>query len=582
MTTTTNHQPPMRRGHRNPLDDIGTSLHAATDIARWRAGGWWPELTLGQFFLRATERFADHTALVGITASERADAQLRAAARPRRYRYRDVYHLASAVARSLEHHEVAPGDTVLLHLPNTVDYVVGFAGTVLHGAVPVCALHTCREGILARLGAHAGARYILSAAEHTPLDPATLHRHCQELGVPPLQVITIDVADDGPGAHPSDTATAAAVTPAAAQSAAVGVVQLSGGTTGLSKLIPRTHAGYIYASSRQAELAGLTEASALLVVLPAAHNFPMTSPGIIGAWSVGAAVVMCPDPSPATAFPLITEQHVTHLSLVPPLAQAWLDAAARRTADFSSLRVVGIGGARLAPAVAEKIEPVFGGRLQQIYGMAEGLANFTRLDDPAAVRVGTQGRPICPGDDIRIVSESGDAVPPGEEGELHTRGPYTITRYLGDSLRERAAFTADGYYRTGDLVRLTADGNLQVTGRLSDSINRAGETLSAAAIEDEVLAHPHVRDAVAVGIPDDTLGEALVVAVVVRDIAQSAPDLRSFLRHQGLPDYMLPDFVVTVDSLPATGVGKNSRQHLQQHLAAQIQGAIDERPPHNR
>ena len=562
-STGTQHKSPAAT---QPVAALGTSLHASADIEAWRAAGWWGEQNLASFLDAACRRHGTATALVGITAKQRTDPRTRSSATPRVFSYSELGALSRRGARVLTASGVNSGDTVLLHLPNTCDFVIGLAAILRCGAIPVCALHSHREPALARMAAASGAHWVLSAPEHKPLDLEALVRHSIELDHPAPQVLELDPDTLSTSPETEDEYPLPDTDPATP-----GIVQLSGGTTGASKLIPRTHADYIYTSTLQARIAGLDAGSSLLVALPAAHNFPLTSPGILGAWSVGATVVMCHDPSPVTAFRLIAEQQVTHLSLVPPLAQAWINAAQLRKPDTTSVRVIGIGGARLSEAVARQVEPVFGGTLQQIYGMAEGFANFTRLDDPAEVRFGTQGRPVSPGDEIRIVDTAGRPVPPGHTGELQTRGPYTITRYLGTSTRENSAFTPDGFYRTGDLVRQRPDGNLVVTGRAGDQINRAGETLSAGAIEDEVLTHPAVVDAVAVGIADERLGEALVVAVILRQPEENLPDLRTYLREQGLAAHMVPDAVVAVDTLPTTAVGKNSRNDLRTEIAEIVQ-----------
>lgn len=544
----------------HPAAQIGTSMHAHSEVEKWREQGYWVEDDLAGFAVRSWEQHAQHRALVGITASDLADPHRRAAATPREMSYAELAAAAGAGAADLAAAGVSPGEPVLLHLPNTIDFVIGLAAVIRLGALPVFALHSQREAVLSRLAAASGARFVLTAAEREPLSAELLERHCANHRCPVPAVLQLDpdtIEHSSPAVPPLPRA----------DSATIGAIQLSGGTTGSSKLIPRTHSGYIYTSQLQAQVSDLRPGDALLVALPASHNFPMTSPGILGAWAAGAGVVMCPDPSPATAFRLIGNHRVTHLSLVPPLAQAWIEAAERRSPDLSSVRVIGIGGARLAEPVARRVESVLGGTLQQVYGMAEGLANFTRLDDPEDVRCCTQGRPVSAGDEIRIVDSEGRVLPVGEEGELQTRGPYTITRYLGHSSREQAAFTDDGFYCTGDLVRLLPDGNLQVTGRTGDKINRAGETLSAQVIEDEVLAHPQVLDAMAVGVPDTHLGEALAVVITLRDPDTSSPDLRAFLRSQGVPPHMLPDDTVVAASLPVTAVGKNSRAAVREQLA---------------
>ncbi len=157
-------------------------------------------------------------------------------------------------------------------------------------------------------------------------------------------------------------------------------MQLSGGSTGLSKLIPRTHDDYIYSVRESARICGLTPASVYLAALPIAHNYPMSSPGFLGALYAGATVALSPSPSPDVAFPVIERERVTITGVVPPVAMIWLEAAAGTPSDLSSLEVLQVGGAKLATEVARRVKPTLGCTLQQVFGMAEGLVNYTRLD----------------------------------------------------------------------------------------------------------------------------------------------------------------------------------------------------------
>jgi 2,3-dihydroxybenzoate---[aryl-carrier protein] ligase len=347
----------------------------------------------------------------------------------------------------------------------------------------------------------------------------------------------------------------------------IAFLQLSGGTTGVAKLIPRTAADYLYSVRASAEICGLDASTRALIVLPAAHNFPMSSPGILGVLHSGGAVVLARDPSPRTAFRLIAEHGVTDAALVPPLAQAWISAAQRRRPDLATLRTVQVGGARLADSVAPAVRGVLGARLQQVFGMAEGLVDYTRDDDPDELVHSTQGRPISPDDELRIVDAEDREVPEGAEGRLLVRGPYTIRGYYRSPRADIDSFTADGFYRTGDLVRRLPSGHLIVTGRDSDLINRGGEKVSTEELEGFTLTHPAVLDAVAVGVPDPYLGERVVLVARTQPDAPQ-PDLIGHLRGVGLATYKVPDDIVFLDELPATHVGKNSRRELRRLLAA--------------
>ena len=203
--------------------------------------------------------------------------------------------------------------------------------------------------------------------------------------------------------------------------------------------------------------------------------------------------------------------------LVPPLALHWLDVKPHCNEDLSSLEVLLVGGSKFSAEAAKRIRPVFDCQLQQVFGMAEGLVNYTGLDDPDEIVIHTQGRPMSPYDEVKVVDEEDREVPIGETGHLLTRGPYTIQGYYKAPEHNAKAFTKDGFYRTGDIVRLTQDGYLIVEGRDKDQINRGGEKIAAEEVENHLLAHPAVHDAAIVAMPDYYMGEKSCAFVILRD-----------------------------------------------------------------
>lgn len=288
----------------------------------------------------------------------------------------------------------------------------------------------------------------------------------------------------------------------------------------------------------------------------------MSSPGTLGVLYAGGTVVLSPSPAPDVALALIARERVTITALVPPLALLWLDAAASSPHDRSTLRVLQVGGAKLAAEVARRVRPALGCQLQQVFGMAEGLVNYTRLDDAEERIVTTQGRPISPDDELRIVDDDDLEVRPGEVGHLLTRGPYTIRAYYNAPDANRTAFTADGFYRTGDIVRRTPDGDLEVHGRAHDHINRGGEKVSAEELEGHLLAHPGVHDAIVVAVSDPHLGERACAFVIPRQPPPTSVALKAWMRQRGIAAFKVPDRIEFVPAFPETGVGKVSRRQL--------------------
>ncbi|MGH4006818.1 MAG: (2,3-dihydroxybenzoyl)adenylate synthase [Pseudonocardiaceae bacterium] len=546
-----------------PTIPAAPTTSAAPDAraAHYRELGWWRPELLNELVLRHAERLADRIAVV---------------AGQRRVTYRDLAGSVRACAARLRGLGLQPEDRVVLQLPNGLDLLVLALGLMRARCVPVLVLPTFREHELGHLlatlrpvamaVAHHSYRFDHLAlvrklrADHDCLQwtivvdpvPGALDGDAGELDTQTLYQAAGPV---GPRAKPWDTA----------------LLMLSSGTTGQAKAIPRSHEALASVMRHSAAVSAFGEDTVFLAQLPATHSFTFAHPGILGTLAHGGRVVFGAGQDPRTAFGLIELEGVTHTALVPTVAEQWVRHRLSDPRDLSSLRVLQVGGARLGPEPATAVERGLGCRVQQVYGMSEGFLAFTRLDDPDDVVRHTQGRPIAPGDEVRIVDAAGRPVTPGATGELWTRGPSTIPGYLAPPEVNRAVFGDDGFYRTGDLVRMSESGNLIVVGRVKDVINRAGEKIAADDIEDALRAHPEVAAAAVVAMPHPDYGEAVCAVVVGRNAA--APSLRSvrtLLEQRGFARYKLPERVELVDTLPLTGVGKVDKVRLRRTVADRL------------
>ncbi|MCD9098511.1 (2,3-dihydroxybenzoyl)adenylate synthase [Luteimonas fraxinea] len=522
-------------------------------VARYRAAGHWRGETFPGFLRERAARFADSVAVVG------GDT---------RWTYAQLWSEAERIAAGLLASGLAPGDRVVVQLGNIPEFIAVVCALFRAQLVPVYALPAHRLAEVAHFARKSEASAYVCADRYETFDYRTLARELQA-EVPAVrqvfvvgdaaEFVSIDALDGPHGALPGDP-----------DPQSVAFLQISGGSTGLSKLIPRTHDDYIYSFRASNALCGIDADSVYMVTLPAAHNFPMSSPGFFGALYAAARVVLSPGPGPDVAFPQIARERVTCVGLVPPLALLWADAAGKTAHDLSSLQVLQVGGAKLVPEAARRVVAGLGCTLQQVFGMAEGLVNYTRLDDADDLVLTTQGRPISADDEVLVVDDHGAPVADGEIGHLLTRGPYTIRGYHNDDAANARSFTDDGFYRTGDMVQRLPSGHLIVQGRATDHINRAGEKISAEEIEDHLLAHPQVFDAAVVSIPDEFLGERSCAFVIPGDTKPRPAELKAWVRGRGLAAFKVPDQIVFVDAFGTTAVGKVSRRELRAQLRARF------------
>ncbi|MFF0504429.1 (2,3-dihydroxybenzoyl)adenylate synthase [Streptomyces rubiginosohelvolus] len=521
----------------------------AETAERYRESGLWAGHTLGDELRRWAAAYQDRTALVG---------------GPHRLSYGGLDAWVDRVVDGLRQRGIGSGDRVVVQLPNVTEFVVLSFALYRLGALPVHALPAHRSSEITHLCAHAEAVAYVVPDQLRGFDYRELARQvCDE--VPSLREVFV-VGEPGP--HTSfDVLSAPAhqeepVSPEAPDASDAALFLLSGGTTALPKLIPRTHDDYLYQVRAASEICAVDEACVYLAVLPLPFNFTWGCPGVLGVLAAGGTVVLAPGTGPEECFELIEREGVTLTSVVPTVAHLWLEGLEWVKRDLSSLRTLQIGSAKLHPEVARRIEPAFGCTLQQVFGMAEGLLCLTRsTDDPDTVLT-TQGGPISPHDELRVVDTEDRPVPPGATGELLTRGPYTLRGYYRAPDHNATAFDADGFYRTGDLVRLTEAGGVVVEGRVKDVIIRGGDKVSATEVERHVGAHERVQQAAVVAVPDPVLGERVCVCVIADGAPPALGELKAFLTRRGVADFKLPERLVLLDAFPLTGLGKVDKKKL--------------------
>ncbi|MFJ7997194.1 (2,3-dihydroxybenzoyl)adenylate synthase [Streptomyces sp. NPDC096310] len=539
---------------------------------RYRAEDLWRGETLVDMLAASARRHGGKTAL---------------AQGDRRLSYEELEDRSRRMAAGFRAQGIAPADRVVVQLPNVAEFVVVCFALFRLGAHPVFALPAHRASEIRHLCELSGAVGYVFPGVHRGFDhPALARRIRDEVGTlrklftlaeavetseTAEAVETSEAGTGGAGGIVPLSAVEAAVDPAAADASPaspapdpsdVAFFLLSGGTTALPKLIPRTHDDYGYMARAAVEAIGLTEDDTYLAVLPVEFNFTWGCPGVIGTLLAGGTVVLAEDPTPERCFPVIEREGVTITAVGPSVVQLWLEAAEWLKPDLTSLRTLQVGGSTFHPELAARVAPELGCRVQQVFGMAEGLITFTRDGDPDETVLTTQGRPISPADEIRIVDAEGQDVPAGTVGELLTRGPYTLRGYYRAPEHNAGAFTDDGFYHSGDLARLTPDGNLRIEGRIKDMINRGGDKVSAGEVEGHLLAHPAIARAAVVPVPDDYLGERVCAFVVPVGDPPSLPELKAALTERGLAGYKLPDRLEIVAELPLTGLGKTDKKIL--------------------
>jgi 2,3-dihydroxybenzoate-AMP ligase len=537
------------------------------DVAeRYRREGHWAGITIGQMFEASVRAHGSRTALV---------------AGKQRLTYTELDALVQRVAGHLLRLGFATYERVILQLPNVAEFVIVYFACQRIGVIPLTCLPAFRHAEVEYFASFIEATGYFVPAEFRGFDYVAMAREIQRKTPSLRHVVVVDGGGSGTVSMQELLETPAGEqweTGAAEQHPnpwEPAVFLLSGGTTGIPKVIPRTHDDFLCATRAAAAGTGVSADTVMLLTLPITHVLPLACPGLQGALMHGATVVLAPSPDPALAFPLVERERVTYTPLVPTALIAWINSPKRVEHDLRSLRAMPTGGMKMTAELARKAYAAFGDAVMQEYGASEGFICSTRPGDPLEWRYETQGRPVSPADEFRIVDDAGEDVAPGAVGELLGRGPYTIGGYYRAPEYNRAAFTADGFYRTGDMVRRHPSGNLVVEGRKKDMINRGGEHISAEEVESHILGHAAVVNVAVVAMPDPLLGERSCAYVIVRAGERlSLEELSRFLlEERRIARFKVPERLEIVDAFPLTAVGKVSKQALRQELHQRLESA---------
>ena len=518
------------------------------DMSKYENLEGWERCGFGEQLDRWAEKYGERTA---VTDSEDEIS------------YMELKQKADCLAAAFLRKGILKGDKVLVQLPNRISFVIVFFALSKIGAVPIMMLPAHREaeleGIieLAKPAAYIVVEKYLGFS-YVPMANAMKEKYSC------IRHIFIDSESGDISGMIAETCGENGAFPAV-DGYETAVLLLSGGTTGVPKLIPRTHTDYMYNARMSAKRCRLDSSDVYLASLPVAHNFPLCCPGLLGTLDVGGKVVLASATSPDDILDAITEEGVTITALVPAMVTVCMEMLEwDEDYDISSLRILQVGGAMLEDSLADKIIEEWPCKLMQVFGTAEGLLSFTSPEDEGSLIARCQGTPVSPADEVKIVDEEDKAVPEGVFGELLSRGPYTIDGYYMAEEANKKSFTPDGFYRTGDKAMWTKDGRLRLGGRIKEQINRAGEKIMPSEIEAYLCRHSKIKEAAVVGVPDETLGNRICAFLVTDDEAGiDLQEIHRFLREIGVAAYKMPDQIERVETWPLTSVGKIDKKALE-------------------
>jgi acyl-CoA synthetase len=534
------------------LDTLGSPAFTDEESARYRAAGWWSDMTLSDAVTHNAVQRPDRIAYVDYPGAELT--------------WREFDYAASSLAEQLAGAGVRRGDRVAVWHGDS---------TAIHALF--VAIERC-GAVVVGIGARAGTREV-AAILHTSLpkmlvSDARRNDDATRAAGSSLPVVLLTRGSGGlrldleaaPGALPTGQ-------PLGPDD--VFLINSTSGTTGLPKCVVHTQNRWFYFHQKAVANGDLTTDDIFLPVIPMPFGF--------GIWTshttpiyLGAGAVILDRFSARATCEAIARHRVTVLCCVSTQLTMLIADSASREFDLSSLRVVFTGGEALPYRPAEEFEKLTGAKILQFYGSNEtGILSATTLNDSQSRRLRTGGR-IVPEMSVRLFDGDRDVTDAGH-GQPACRGPATSLGYLGGTDHDKL-FTRDGWMRMGDICAIDADGYLTVTGRTSDFILRGGKNISAAQVEDAATGHPAIAVAAAVAMPDPVFGEKVCLYTELVD-AQSIdlPSLVEFLLAAGVSKELLPERLIVVDELPRSSGGKIAKGRLREDIQSRME-SHDERP----
>jgi len=522
----------------------------------------WLDLTVGEALRRTAARVPNRIAF----ASE--EGELTFAALDER---------SERLAGALLALGVRPGERAMFQMGTVLETTIALTACYKAGIIPVCSVPQYREIEIGQLARLSGATvYFVQADFSRSFDLVAFARGMQEK-VPALRLLVVarqDGRDFSLDLPPLQEArNLLSKVRMSAQDCFV--FQLSGGSTGVPKIIPRFHGEYLAHCDAWNRMHGMDESSVAIWSLPIVHNAGQIF-AYMAAIHWGRTTVLTSRIDIPHILEMCERYRVTNAMSIGPIAPALLAYKDLARHDLSSLRYF------VAFSRADAIEAHLQVKASNLYGITEGLVLISHPDDPPEARFGTQGRVGYTNEEVKIVVPGEEReVKPGEVGELCFRGPSSLRGYYNAPEQTRETLTADGFVRTGDLARAhRIEGRLYYSfeGRLKDNINRGGEKFGTEEVENLVRSHPAVADVAVVAMPDEMLIERACAWVVVRP-GMPAPDVKSlgaFLEQKGLARFKLPERIELVQAFPVTRVGKLDKAALRKAIAEKI--AAEKRP----
>ena len=543
----------------------GFTEYAKEDREKYNNRRWWLGMTWGDMFDKATDIYPDKVGLVDGLGQ---------------WTYTQLREKEDRLAISLIKLGIKPRDWVLLQFPNWHEYVITFFAMQKIGALTLLLIPRHNESEINHLCALTKPVAWVVPEQYGKIDYQPIVDDVLKENPQIKHVIQIRAEKGGRYMTLEGLIADAELTEENLKAIddrrpdpdEVSHIMPTGGTTGLPKASVRTHNSYITNVEYHSRAWGISSTDTVMVVTPVGHSMAMH-------WGIGAAffnfakLVLLDSVQAEDICEVIQNEKVTAIPSVPALITRVIAMEGLHKYDLSSLRTISLGGAPSTPELIRTVNDRLKCTVINGFGSSEGTNTATRPGDTIDIICNSVGRPVCPYDTIKIIDEKGQEVPFGAEGELVSKGPGIFTGYFKSQEENSQIFTQDGFFKTGDKARKDQFGNITITGRIKDIINRGGEKISALEIEHRLSTHPAIHETAVVGMPDQVLGERICAYVVPKEGTNPTfDDIIAFLKGNGASVQQLPERIELVKDLPVTKVGKVDKNALREDIKKRLEG----------
>ncbi len=469
--------------------------------------------------------------------------------------YDQLQTQVEAAASSLSALGLGRGDRIAIALPNGLETVVSFlAASTVGTAAPLNPAYTVDE--FKFYLADTGARALIVPPKNS--DEARAAAGDQVL------LIEVSLGPEGQVQMSSARASGAARHREYPKPDDTALILHTSGTTSRPKRVPLSHANLMTSARNVAETYKLTAEDVSLCVMPLFHVHGLVA-STFGTLFTGGTVVVPARFNPLSFWSTVRDHRVSWYSAVPTIHQVLLarTKAGARPAGAEHLRFIRSCSAALPPQMMADVEERFGAPMLEAYGMTEAAHQMSSNPlPPSARKPGSVGCGTAVS--IAILNKAGDLLPAGAIGEVSIKGANVFSGYEGNAEANASSFS-NGWFRTGDQGYLDDQGYLTLVGRIKELINRGGEKISPREIDEALLTHPAVAEAVCFGIADRIYGEEVAAAVVLSGTVTEA-ELIAYCR-SSLADFKCPKVIYIVDTIPRTATGKIQRRNVASEIS---------------